>query len=65
MFVQSEHFIEEHQERIGDILTYGQENNQPSWRKTGARRLTACFNAQKSASFDDHYGDQPCEPPSF
>jgi len=29
MFVQSEHFIEEHQERIGDILTYGQENNKP------------------------------------
>ncbi len=32
MFVQSEKFVEEHGERIGDIAIYGQESNYTTWR---------------------------------
>lgn len=32
MFVQSEHFIERHQGRIGDIAVYGQESNPTTWK---------------------------------
>jgi len=32
MFVQSEHFVEAHGGRIGDIAIYGQESNYTTWR---------------------------------
>lgn len=32
MFVQSEHFVQEHGGRIGDIAIYGQESNYTTWR---------------------------------
>jgi type I restriction enzyme M protein len=32
MFVQSEHFVEEHGGRRGDIAIYGQESNNTTWR---------------------------------
>lgn len=32
MFVQSEHFVMEHQGKISDISIYGQESNQTTWR---------------------------------
>jgi type I restriction enzyme M protein len=32
MFVQSEHFVEEHGGRHGDIAIYGQESNSTTWR---------------------------------
>ena len=32
MFVQSEKFVREHQGRIDDIVIYGQESNQTTWR---------------------------------
>ncbi|MEY4210145.1 MAG: hypothetical protein RLZ92_524 [Pseudomonadota bacterium] len=32
MFVQSEKFVEQHQDRINDISIYGQESNQTTWR---------------------------------
>ena len=32
MFVQSEHFVEEHGGRLGDIAIYGQESNPTTWK---------------------------------
>jgi len=32
MFVQSEHFVEAHGGRVGDIAIYGQESNYTTWR---------------------------------
>jgi type I restriction enzyme M protein len=32
MFVQSEHFVERHGGRIGDIAVYGQESNPTTWK---------------------------------
>ena len=32
MFVQSEKFVAEHQDRAKDLSIYGQESNQTTWR---------------------------------
>jgi len=50
-FVQSEHFIDEHQGRIGDVSIYGQEYNHTTWQ------LAAMNMAIRGIDFN--FGKQP------
>lgn len=55
MFVQSEHFVEEHGGRKGDIAIYGQESNSTTWRlammNLAIRGLDANLGGQNADSF--------------
>ena len=55
MFVQSEHFVEEHGGRLGDIAIYGQESNPTTWRlammNLAIRGLDANLGGQHADSF--------------
>lgn len=55
MFVQSEHFVEEHGGRKGDIAIYGQESNSTTWRlammNLAIRGLDANLGGRNADSF--------------
>jgi len=59
MFVQSEKFVEEHRERIGDVSIYGQESNYTTWRLCVMNLAIRGIDAQIKHGDTFHHDQHP------